>query len=311
MRVWVPPFRCWHRTSTLFLSRRQDMWQGQRHSSKQRMSIYSLVSSIGNCLWCHVDSDLMSAPCHGTDVSPKDEKRPQGRTTEPQKSSQGQSTSKHKSLDSGRGKPKAMGSHTTSPPRYVEAWAQRLTMFWPWQIWKLATRTLWIDWPCIMLKAISGYFSRSSRRGLTRKRESRSKGPMTCENKECNHVFEYSTSVENHGSEIYTYLEPQSGCWILEEWYYLIFYVRWFGDDVMYNLHSSSLHVFHSGLIPLSRNVNRVKTYGQVPQKACSMRFPNSGTMIITKIYKAALPPYSSLGSLLSPSKCTVFIFCP
>ena len=88
-------------------------------SRRQQMSIYFLVqgsSSRGSCLWCHVGSDLTSVPCHGTDFSPKGEKHPQGRTTEPLKipkqPPEGQSKSKHKSLDSGRGTKKAMGPHT-------------------------------------------------------------------------------------------------------------------------------------------------------------------------------------------------------
>jgi hypothetical protein len=40
-------------------SKCQDTWQGQRHASKQRTSLYSMAqvsSSSDSCLWCHVDS---------------------------------------------------------------------------------------------------------------------------------------------------------------------------------------------------------------------------------------------------------------
>ena len=98
----------------------QYAWSGQRHASKQRTSFYSMVqvsSSRGNRLWWHVDATwLQSHATELTDISPKDEKYPQDRTTEPLKIQsqppEGQSKSKHKSLDSGRGTPKAMGSHT-------------------------------------------------------------------------------------------------------------------------------------------------------------------------------------------------------
>ena len=67
----------------------QDAWPGQRRASKQRTSIYSMVqvsSSRGNCLWCHVDATwLQSHATELTDISPKDEKYPQDRTTEPLK----------------------------------------------------------------------------------------------------------------------------------------------------------------------------------------------------------------------------------
>ena len=47
------------------LSRCQDTWQGQRHASKQRTTLYSMAqasSSRGNCLWCHVDSHRTFSP---------------------------------------------------------------------------------------------------------------------------------------------------------------------------------------------------------------------------------------------------------
>ena len=56
----------------------QDAWPGQRHASKQRASIYSMVqvpSSRGNRLWWHVDVTwLQSHATELTDISPKDEK---------------------------------------------------------------------------------------------------------------------------------------------------------------------------------------------------------------------------------------------
>ena len=119
------------------------MWQGQTHATKQRMSMYSLAqvtSSRGNCLSCHVDSDLTSVPCHGTDVSPKDGKRPQGRTTKPQKSQSGQSSQRQNpshSIVAGanrrqwghilddlqrRNVGKLHGSVRKGPPPYLATW---------------------------------------------------------------------------------------------------------------------------------------------------------------------------------------------
>ena len=91
------------------LPKNQNTWQGQMSASKQRMSIHSIVrvsSSRGNYLRCHVGSDLTSVPSYGIEISPRDEKHPQGQATEPLKipkqTPEGQSDQLHEFSNQGR-----------------------------------------------------------------------------------------------------------------------------------------------------------------------------------------------------------------